>query len=918
MRKLGIILSILSIFLFTNSCVTQKKKGEVGTIGKFYHNTTAKYNGYFNADVLLTESILFLESDHRDNYNQIIPVYKVIAHDNPSVKASDLDKAIEKVSIVRTLHDPAQWVDDCYVLMGKAQFVKQDFESAQNTLEYFVDEFSPLNLRKQNLNTSAKKAQKKKKPSRKKRSTKKRKKSNDRTTPKETSEKKASTLVAENPNENTFGHKSVYEEGMLWLAKTYVAREKYALAEYQLSKLEKDPLTPKQVSAEIPVVRAFSNIRQKKYAMAAQDLEKAIQGTKNKQIRARYTFIQAQLNQHLGNAKEAYAGFEKVLKMRPGYEMEFNARLNLAKSGYRAGKETADQAIKKLEKMAKEKKNEEFLDQIYYTLADINLNNSKEEDGIADLKKSLKHNVSNDAQRVESYYRLATLFYDREDYVSSKFYYDSTTVTMSDKDERFREVNSYSTNLKEIAENLILLKETDSLLAISAMSREDQRLLAAKIKKEELEQQKESEKAARAEASRLGARQGAAGLQQAGAKPSNFFAYDPQKLRKGESDFVRRYGSRALEDNWRRSNKSSSVLEEIEDNRIEIVDITEEEVRKILKNVPSNPTQIEAAHTKIKMALLDLGVLFRDRIENYTKSVHYLDMLQDRYPGSIHEANALYYLYLSHNDLENPDKAQKYFDELVSKYPETNYAQSLTNPEYQKEFKREEARLISYYDETYRIFQSGDYQLANLRISEAGNLFGVNPMTPKFDLLGAMCKGNLEGKEAYEIALKNVVAKHEGTPEQLRAKEILRFLKGDQAAFDPALFEEAKEDFETQDDKLHYIAVILYSGKDQDLTDTKISIANYNREYHKLDKLNISNIFLNRSEETQLILIRKFDNREKAMKYYEEIQKNKKDFITPDVHYTVFAVTQKNYREIIKQRSVAKYGSFFTKVYLGK
>ena len=144
-------------------------------MGKMYHNTTAKYNGYFNADVLLTESILVLESEHQDNYNQVLPVYKVMAHDNPASKAADLDKAIEKVSVVATLHEPSQWVDDCYVLMGKAQFIKQDYESAQNTFEYFLEEFNPINLRKRKLSNSTKSRKGSKKSSSRKKSSKKKK-----------------------------------------------------------------------------------------------------------------------------------------------------------------------------------------------------------------------------------------------------------------------------------------------------------------------------------------------------------------------------------------------------------------------------------------------------------------------------------------------------------------------------------------------------------------------------------------------------------------------------------------------------------------------------------------------------------------------------------------------------------------------
>ena len=69
-----------------------------------YHNTTAEYNGYFNADVLMQESIFDLEVQHQDNYNNILPLYEYRAADNPKAVSEKLDRAIEKTSIVVALH----------------------------------------------------------------------------------------------------------------------------------------------------------------------------------------------------------------------------------------------------------------------------------------------------------------------------------------------------------------------------------------------------------------------------------------------------------------------------------------------------------------------------------------------------------------------------------------------------------------------------------------------------------------------------------------------------------------------------------------------------------------------------------------------------------------------------------------------
>jgi len=142
-RILFILLAVMAIMI--SSCATKKRKDEVSGFKKFYHTFTSKYNGYFNANELMEESFAALETSRQDNYNQILPIYTYTDVDNPKMVASQLDLAIEKVIRVATIHELGEYVDDCYVLMGKAQYLKQDYETAQETFEFFQEEFNPAN-----------------------------------------------------------------------------------------------------------------------------------------------------------------------------------------------------------------------------------------------------------------------------------------------------------------------------------------------------------------------------------------------------------------------------------------------------------------------------------------------------------------------------------------------------------------------------------------------------------------------------------------------------------------------------------------------------------------------------------------------------------------------------------------------------
>ena len=80
-KSIGFILVMVALFLAAG-CVTEKKKGgEVGWFKRGYHNLTSRYNYWFNADELFYLTLDKLETEHQDNYNQILDIYPYAAVD---------------------------------------------------------------------------------------------------------------------------------------------------------------------------------------------------------------------------------------------------------------------------------------------------------------------------------------------------------------------------------------------------------------------------------------------------------------------------------------------------------------------------------------------------------------------------------------------------------------------------------------------------------------------------------------------------------------------------------------------------------------------------------------------------------------------------------------------------------------------
>lgn len=944
---------VLLCLVASSACVTTKKKGqETSKSKKFYHSFTNKYNYWFNADELFRLTVAKLEEQHKDNYNQILDIYPYAAADPSSVR-SDLDNVIQKSAKGISLHRPGRWTDDNYGLMGQAQFLKRDFETAEATYKFIREEQDPRRSSKTKLKVgksskkksavkkSSKKkpvAKKKKKPSKKKKSSSKKKGKSDKaktkpntkateapsptSLPKDTEEIK---ITGDNPYSQPWGRTHDFPSSMVWYGRTLTERDKYDEAEFLFRELWEDRNFPANKRDELATAEAHLFIKQKQYDKAIEPLAKAIELSGSKKHRARLSFILAQIHDRAGHHEEAYAAYEKVLRNAPEYEMDFNARLQQTSAGWANGKITSESALKTYDRMLNDDKNLEYRDQVYFAMADIALHDGQKKEGIDYLRKSLAFNKDNTTQRAETYLKLADLYFEEEQFVEAKAYYDSTLTVLPVEDERHKRATDYANNLKDIARLIQTIEANDSIVRIFRMTDTERKDLAKIIKKQ---REAESNAAIKAAAAKQPSSPGAAKAPTptAGAKPSSFYFYNESFLKKGRKDFARNWGDRKLEDNWRRSNRiSEGGGEETAGGDSSRTNAgADADLKDIFANIPKSEAELSVIHLATYEAMYQLGTLFRDRLQNNRRCTGTLEDMQARYPDTArYEKETWYYCYLAFTDLSNRERAQHYYDKLVEKYPKSAYARTLTDPNFLHATKERERELNKYYEETYALFQKGGYKEAFERSQEAPKKYGSqNALVAKFALLSALCTGNLNGTDAYCLALGEVISRHPESPEATRAKEIARLLscKGFEVEEKKKPETVIDDAFTIEDEKLHYFIVAL-TGEDVRLDDVKAAVSDYNTEHHKAEQLRISNIFLGTDTNTPIVVIRKFDNKEQAMRYYNEV-KNQKDFLGETARKTynkeMFAVTQENYRRILKNKTLEAYRAFYEEHYLKK
>jgi len=981
-------LSIIVLLFLLAGCTTQKSRRDLSAMEKVFLNTNARYNGYYNATELMNNSVLALEQQHKDNYTKVLDLYKYIAADNPQAVAPDLDIAMKKVSIVVNLYRRSKWTDDCYLVVGQAQFYKQDYESAESTFRYMVGEFDPNAPKKKGrtlsssanngarpasdkpvLSAKAKKKMAKQKArdrqkynkqiqANKKKAAK--AKAKGKTAPagptrlKDLMEAKAAEKATEDAAKKakeeaknakkaqaatrTKKHKPAFQQSELWLAKTLIERDNHEAAVRILNRLLENPRTYDEVRREATATEAYAYLKRKQYERALPLLEQIIGSSREKPRKARLHYITGQLHQLAGRHSSAVANFEQVVKLSNDYEMDFNAQLNIAISGAAASGSPA-MARAGLEKMLKDAKNLEYKDQIYYALANMDLLEGNTDAGISNLKRALEQNSGNQAQKAECYHKLATLFFEREDFVQSKNYYDSTILVMTTSDERFDNAKMMAENLAEIAKYLVVIVEQDSLMKLSNLSPAARAALAMTVKKERDEARRAEALLAAKEAAAAGntkpgkGTDGAVALRGPGdaspalASTSAFFAYNDRELKQGARDFQRSWGSRPLEDDWRRSSKGlgasstpeeNTVVETASEEKESKGPLTEDEIKALLGNYPTTDEEIAQAQLKIKEALFNLGKLYREKMDRLDKAIAALEQLNERFPANNFELESWYLLHLMYKDLNNTEKATFYANKIIDKYPTSPYGRVLQDPAYLKELRDERRQLTYYYDQTYAAFQRAEYQYAYEQAQAAREKFGAgNPLQPKFALLSAMCLGKLQGRNAYVNALNEVMSRYPNTPEQTRAREMLRLISGTSAALpggtqgadlgDAALYTQ-------EDNDLHY--VIVYLDKAAPLDKARYKLSDYNQKYYDLDKLRVANVFLGSTNEIPVLVLRRFKDKTDAMKYISNSKKNAADFLdAQETPFQLLAISQNNYRSLLKDKRTEVYEEFFNNHY---
>lgn len=755
MKKRIYILFVLGMALAVQSCSTQKNTWA----SRSFHQTKTKYNIYYNGAISFREGEEAIRQANEDDFSTILNLYPVSNHAAAEASKSQMDRTIEKCRKCIKLHsikarpkvdydkkrrDPeyAAWLEqeefnnqmgNAWILLAMAEFHKGDFLGSISTFNYIIRHYS-----------------------------------ND------------VDMVA---------------RCQLWVARAYAEMGWLYEAEDMLSKVQVDHLSRKHAPL-YAAVSADVLLKTKHYKDAIPFVKIALPNEKKRENKPRFQYVLAQLYQMDGEREAARNAYQKVIKMQPSNEMDFNARLRLAQL-----EKSPQDGIKLLNKMAKLDKNKDQLDQIYGTIGDVYLAQKDTVKALEYYEKAIESSVQHGMAKAKVLVTAGDIYYQQRNYIKASPCYKEATQILSAESEQYARIQRRSETLDELVVEYSMVQLQDSLQHLATLSEEEQRVVVdsiiARLIRAEEEEKERAAQAAREAENDMGPRSvNTANMLGGGAGSANWYFYNPQLLRSGKQTFRTQWGNRTLEDNWRRLSKATtgSIFdddEELSDEEL-LMDSTatdstamtdvapvETDTHKpeyYLQQIPKTEEDIAQSNELLARALYNMVYIYRDKVGDQQLSDEAFEDFCKRFPNHELLVDLYYMQYLT--ALKNNDmlKAEQYRQQIIATFPESNEAYIVSQPDYFQRLQRMAQEQDSLYEHTYQAYTLNNFAAVKTNKLYAEENYPLSPLMPRFLFLNAIAVAKTDGQPAFIVQLQEMVARYPESELAAMAKDMLALM----------------------------------------------------------------------------------------------------------------------------------------------
>ncbi|MDE7402433.1 MAG: tetratricopeptide repeat protein [Muribaculaceae bacterium] len=728
---------------------------------------TTRYNVYFNGKTHYDEQLKEMERSYQDDYTRTTLIHpaEARADEKRPQPTGDFNRTIEKMQKSIQLHSikkkPAKkgnspkekafrardefnpFLHNAWLTMGKAQYYNGDFSGAAATFFYISKHFKWL--------------------------------------PK------------------------VITEARLWMALSYCALDWTYEAENAMHLVKEKDLVDKNLRNLYYLAWGDYYTRTKEYKKAIPMLREAVKLAHGSQ-KNRLWFLLGQLYSHEGEKRNAYEAFKKAGSgVSTDYRTKFNARIK--RSEVFEGSDIRAE-VRALRGMARYARNSEFQDQIYYAIGNLYLSRKDTVHALENYLLAVEKSTRNGIDKALAQLALGNLYFEQGEYVKAQPCYSEAIPQLPESYPDYKTLKLRSDVLDELATYAGNVELQDSLLTLAAMTPEEQQAVADRLAKEYADAQKkaaEEEQRAAYLAEQEGRGQDNINKDQGPSQgfmansDKSWYFYNTMTKNQGKTEFQRRWGSRKLEDDWRRRNKTTFSMSDDDDTADDDTrtegedDLSPEEKEKAkekmeaaadpanpeyyLSQIPKTEEEIATANDVVQEGLYNEGVILKDKLEDYTASRKEFNRLLSRYPDNIYRLDVYYNMYLMAVRQNDKANAEKWRQLIISDFPDSPYGKAMTDPAYFDNLRRMNKVQEDLYVKAYDAYLNNDNRTVHSLTSNMESEYPLSPILPKFIFIDALSYLTEDNTEVFKEKLTSLLERYPDTDMTDMAGGILRGLK---------------------------------------------------------------------------------------------------------------------------------------------
>lgn len=719
--------SLLLLATLLSGCSVSKN-----TAGsRFYYASITRFNTYHNGKEAFTKGYLAQEKALSDNYLEILTLLPISDEKIRNVGSENFDKAIEKAKkcvkiysikakpkrkagkpltekernlLRKNEYNPFLW--RAWMLIGDAQTHKGEFLEAAGTYIYI------------------------------------------------------SRLYADDPE--------IVAEARIKAALCYSELGWSYEAEEMFSRALSDSI-PIRLKGEYAIIRASYLLKMKNYTEALSYLETAISREKvSKTQKIRERFLLGQLYKETGNNYKAYKAFQKVIRMNPPYYVDFNARIKLTET---MTKKSVTSQFKKLERMSRDANNKNYLSLIYWAVGNLHLTNRDTIKALDNYEIGVSKTTQNNIEKGIILLRMSELYWERANYPGAQRCYSETIGLIGRDHPKYSEVKLRSEILDYLVVHTNNIELQDSLQRLAGLSETERETIVDNLIRQLIIEKQEAEILAK---KNQRDQENISMTQQTERYSDNeaWYFYNPTLVQEGKNAFQNLWGKRKLEDDWRRANKTAlfipdsnikkDSLQNLEDSNLAtlsdsvfnendtLYQLSTDPYNKLyyLQQIPLTVEQKIESDDILTDALLNAGVIYKDKLEEYILAEPFFIRIIEEFPESKEADKALYNLYLMYSLWERHENALAIKEQLTLQYPSSNLTTILNDPEFLENARYGKIREDSLYAETYNAYLVNDTALIYRNCQLSLEKYPLGQHRAKFLFLEStlmLRRGNIKG-----------------------------------------------------------------------------------------------------------------------------------------------------------------------------